>query len=238
MLATSFILLTIAIAIIIFAGISVVSKTAIPDERSRKQFKMRTALVLTCWLVYITVLSLKGVFTSSAFPPKVPLLLVFPPFLFTGFFFASGKFKSIINNTPIKWTVYFQTFRIIVELLLLGMAMNNMIPKEASLEGYNFDVLIGLTAPMVAWLAFSKKAIGKSTLIIWNICGFVTLSIVVFVFMSHAYFPHFWHKQYSILETGFGLFPFTYLAGFLMPAAVFTHVFCLVKLKDNTNKLL
>ena len=156
--------------------------------------------------------------------------MVFPAFIFIGFFFGSGKFKNIIDNTPIQWTVYFQSFRIIVELLLFGLAINNLVPREATFEGYNFDVLIGITAPIIGWLAFSKKAIGKTALIVWNICGFATLAVVVGVFMIYAYFPQLVHKE-SILNTGFGSFPYTYLAGFLMPAAVFMHLFCLVKLK-------
>lgn len=237
MLATAFILLTIAIAIIFFAGIISVTKIAIPDESQRRRFRTRAALVLTGWLIYIAVLSLKGIFTSAALPPKVPLLLVFPAFIFTGFFFASSKFKNIINNTPIAWTVYFQSFRVIVELLLFALAANSMVPKEATFEGYNFDVFIGLTAPVVAWLAFSKKAVGKAGLVIWNVCGFITLGIVVTIFMSQAYFPHIWNKE-SILSTGFGLFPYTFLAGFLMPAAVFMHIFSLVKLRSSAAKKL
>ena len=231
MLATGFIALTVFIAGIILAGIWKVTDTAIAEDKKRMAFRMRTVLFLTGWLVYITAASLKGVFTVGTFPPRVPLLLVFPVFAFTAFFFISGRFKNIIAHVPASWPVYFQSFRIIVELLLLGLSLKNMVPQEATFEGYNFDILIGITAPLIGWLAFSKKIIGKGVLVLWNLAGFVTLAVVVFVFMLHAYFPAAVHKQESILNSGFGLFPYTFLAGFLMPAAVFMHVLSLVKTK-------
>jgi hypothetical protein len=230
MIAAGFIVLTIAIAALLVWGVKAVASMAFGDSAQQKKVVVRAVLVLGVWLGVITVLSLAGFYNSTALPPRVPLFLVFPAFAFTGFFFLSGKNKQLIAAVPPSWPVYFQSFRIVVELLLLGLALKGLIPKEASFEGYNFDVAIGLTAPVVGWLAFSKKVIGKGVLRLWNIAGFCTLAIVVFIFISHAYFPQVWHKQESIISQGFGLFPYTYLAGFLMPAAVFMHVLSLKKL--------
>lgn len=230
MIAAGFIVLTIAIAALLVWGVKAVAAKAFVDSAQQKKVVFRAVVVLGVWLGFITVMSLAGFYNSMALPPRVPLFLVFPAFAFTGFFFLSGRNQQLIAAVPASWPVYFQSFRIVVELLLLGLAVKGLIPKEASFEGYNFDVAIGLTAPVVGWLAFSKKVIGKGVLRMWNIAGFCTLAIVVFIFISHAYFPQVWHKQESIISRGFGLFPYTYLAGFLMPAAVFMHVLSLRKL--------
>lgn len=231
MLATGFILFTLAMAILLLAGLAQVAKTAIHDPKRRNAFLLKATLTLTAWLTYLTVMSLKGVFTSLSLPPRVPLLLVLPPFAFISFFFLGGKFKNIIASTPAHWPVYFQGFRIVVELFLLNLFLNGLVPKEATFEGYNYDLLIGLTAPVMGWLVFGKQILGRTALIIWNVCGFITLATVVFVFMTHAYLPQIWHKQADIAHMGFGQFPYTYLAGFLMPCAIFMHIFSLVKLK-------
>ena len=235
MSATGFIALTLLVAGLLFIGLSKIADTAIADSKSRVAFKLRTGLVLSGWLAYITVLSLRGVFTVGTLPPRVPVLLVFPAFAFTVFFFVSGKFSKIITHVPAKWPVYFQSFRIIVELLLVSLALKNMVPREATFEGYNFDIIIGISAPLVGWLAFRGAKTNKPLLLLWNIAGFITLSVVVFVFISRAYFPAVWHRQDSILNTGFGLFPYTFLAGFLMPVAVFMHILSLVTMKKSTS---
>lgn len=230
MIATGFIVLTVVIAVIIVLGVQAVARRAYADKAKQNTVTIRAAAIIGLWLGVITVLSLAGFYNSLALPPRVPLFLVFPAFAFTALFFLNKRNRALIAAVPAQWPVYFQSFRIVVELLLLGLAMKGLIPREASFEGYNFDVAIGLTAPLVGWLAYSKKAIGKGILRLWNIAGFCTLAIVVFIFISHAYFPQLWHKQESIISQGFGLFPYTYLAGFLMPAAVFMHVLSLKKL--------
>ncbi len=230
MIATGFIVLTVVVAVVIVLGVRAAARLAYTDKATQDKVTIRAAATITLWLGVITILSLAGFYNSLALPPRVPLFLVLPAFVFTGIFFLNSRNKQLIAAVPAQWPVYFQSFRIVVELLLLGLAMKGLIPKEASFEGYNFDVAIGLTAPLVGWLAFSKKVIGKGVLRIWNIAGFCTLGIVVFIFISHAYFPHVWHKQESIISQGFGLFPYTYLAGFLMPAAVFMHVLSLRKI--------
>ncbi len=230
MIATGFILLTAVIAIILVLGVRATARRAFADQAQQNKVVLRAVAVLAIWLVFITVMSVTGFYNSTAMPPRVPLFLVFPAFAFTGFFFLSGRNRQLITAVPAHWPVYFQSFRIAVELLLLGLAVKGMIPKEASFEGYNFDVVIGITAPLVGWLAYTRKAISNMVLRLWNIAGFCTLAIVVFIFISHAYYPQVWHKQESIISQGFGLFPYTYLAGFLMPAAVFMHVLSLKKI--------
>ncbi len=233
MLAIGFLILTVAVALAIYAGLWKLSSNAFESTVQRKSVRINAAAVLILWLAYIGILSVRGVFSSFSFPPRVPLLLVFPAFAFIVFFFRSGKFNWIVDQTPGRWVVYFQSFRIIVELLLLGLFMNNMVPQEATFDGYNFDVLIGLSAPFVGALAFKGRKVNRPVLYIWNGAGFLTLSVVVFIFMTKAYFPSFWHQNESILNSGFGLFPYTYLAGFLMPVAVFMHVFSIVKTRKT-----
>ena len=230
MLATGFVILTLFSGIMLLFGLSKAATMAIPDALKRNAFRVRASIFIFLWLVYISVLSLRGVFISGALPPRIPLLLVFPAFAFIAFFFAGGKFKNIISTIPASWPVYFQSFRILVELLLFGMMVAHIVPKEVTFEGYNFDVLIGLSAPVVGWLAFQRKALGRNIVILWNLAGLCTLVVVSFVFISQAYFPAVWHRE-SILGMGFGLFPYTYLAGFLMPVAVFMHILSIVKLR-------
>ena len=230
MLAVIFILFTLAVAISFFWRASEVAVVAFANNTTRKKFINRAGLIMLIWLVYITLLSMKGVFVSQSLPPRIPVLLVLPAFAFIGFFFLSGKFKKLIDATPASWPVRFQVFRVGVELLLAAAFVQHKLPVEATFEGYNFDILIGIAAPILGWLAFKNERQSKIAVILFNIAGLITLSVVVFILTSQAYFPSVWHKQESILGQGFGTFPFTYLAGFLMPVAVFMHIFSFVRI--------
>lgn len=232
MIAIGFLALTLIVAIVLVAGINATAKRAFNNEGSQQKIVLRAALFLVLWLGYITLTSVNGIYNNTTLPPRVPLLLVLPAFASGSFILFSGRNRQLIAALPPSWPVYFQVFRVGVELLLLLLAMNNMIPREATFDGYNFDVIIGLSAPVVAWAVFQNRAL-NILLYLWNVAGFITLAIVVVIFMTHAYAPALWHKQESIVSRGFGLFPYTYLAGFLMPCAVFMHVLSLIKLRQE-----
>lgn len=230
MLKAGFILLTIVLAVILFAGAASVARRAFPDDKVRKRFLLKAALVLTGWLAYVCIISLTGIFTSVSLPPRIPLLLVLPAFLFFIYFFRSRHYRPVVDNTPAAWPVYFQSFRIFVELLIWGAYLQGNLPKAASFEGYNFDVLIGLTASLAGLLLFAHGRPRSTKLVIaWNIAGLLTLAIVVFILISQAYFYSIWGLPGTIIDMGFGLFPYTLLAGFLMPLAVFMHIFSIIK---------
>ncbi len=227
MLQACFVFLALALIIIVYLMAVNVSLRAMKDARQQKRFIRGTALLLLGWFVYISAISVTGIFEQVSFPPRIPLLLVLPAFLFFFYFFTNKKFKTIIDHTPHSWPVFFQSFRIVVELLIWGMFMAGITPKSATFEGHNFDILIGLTAPLIAFFTFVKPKIGKSLFILWNFAGLATLAIVVFILMRHSYFMP--NEVLSMLRRGFGDFPYTFLAGLFMPLAVFMHIFSLVK---------
>ncbi len=232
MLQACFILLTIALAIVLYILAAKVSLAAIPDPHKQRRFIKRTALVLIGWLVYVTAISMTGIFTEPTLPPRIPLLLVAPTFLFFIYFFTVARFKGIIAGIPQAWPVYFQSFRVVVELLIWGAFMHGILPQSATFEGHNFDILIGLTAPLVAYFTFTKPRLPKSIFVLWNFAGLITLAIVVFILIRHAYFIPVPNPATNILSKGFGSFPYTFLAGLYMPIAVFMHILSLIKTRE------
>jgi hypothetical protein len=233
MLKAGFILLAIILALILYACAGNIAGKTFSRANEKKQFRHRTAIVLIVWLLYISLLSIAGVFTVSTLPPRIPLLLILPAFLFFAYLFTGRKFKKIIEHTPPSWPVYFQSFRVIVELLLLGLYLQGMLPKAATFEGYNFDIVIGITAPLTGYYFFNKGTTGKILVLIWNIAGLLTLSVVVFILLTHAYFYGHLNENESILPKGLGQFPFIFLAGFFMPLAVFMHLYSIIRLTRN-----
>ena len=231
MVKAGFILLTILLALIVYVFGGKLAGMAFTRVSEENKFKTRTALVLIVWLGYVTWLSIRGVFIAPTLPPRIPLLLVIPAFLFFAYLFMNRLFKNIIINAPPSWPVYFQSFRIVVELLLVCLFMQGILPKSATFEGYNYDIIIGLTAPLVGFFMGNSKS-SHVFLLIWNCAGLVTLAIVVFILQGHAYFFRSLNENESILGKGFGQFPYIFLAGFFMPLAVFMHVFSIIKTRQ------
>ncbi len=232
MIQLGFLALTGLLALVLFLWASRIA-SIVYDAGKQRRFKIKTALLLVGWLAYISILSVADVFTNATLPPRIPLLLILPAFAFFIYFFTNKQMRQIVAHTPPAWPVYFQCFRIIVELLLLGMFLDGQVPKAATFEGCNFDILIGITAPVVAYFTYHKRAINKKIALVWNFAGLLTLLVVVFILLSHAYFFSRYNEPQSMLGKGLGTFPYIFLAGFFMPLAVFMHVFSIIKIRKG-----
>jgi hypothetical protein len=75
--------------------------------------------------------------------------------------------------------------RVPVELVLLWLYQHGQVPQLMTFEGRNFDILSGLTAPLVAWLGFCGGKINRALLIIWNLFALgLLLNIVTTAILS------------------------------------------------------
>ena len=93
------------------------------------------------------------------FPPRFFLFMVLPAFIFTGVFLYKNRKNDWIKNIPKSWLIYFQTFRIGVELLFVYSLTEGLLNKEVTWEGYNYDLLMGITAPILGFLVFNRNII-------------------------------------------------------------------------------
>lgn len=181
------------------------------------------------WLVYAGTLAHFGVFRDFSAPPKIPLLLVLPAFAFIFWFFKTGRHRPLLHAVPRWQPVAFQSFRIVVEVLILGIAMLGLGSKEPTMEGYNFDIISGVTAPLVVLLAFRWKVLPEKWVFWWNIMGLFWLANVVFIFISLGVAPQLWGYQQPPISPEFGEMPYLLIPGIYMPCAVFMHVFSLAQ---------
>lgn len=187
-------------------------------------------MLLIGWIAYVSAISLSGLLQTTSLPPRIPLLLIFPLFGFLFWLISRQRSQDVINAIPAAGLIYAQVFRVPVELLLHALYRKGMLPRMGTFEGYNFEIVIGITSLLVGYFGYTRKALPRSVLILWNCCGLLTLTIVVFILISHAYFPGIYAHPEPLSIQNFGAFPYTLLAGVLMPLAVFMHVISIKKL--------
>jgi hypothetical protein len=59
-----------------------------------------------------------------------------------------------------------QTFRIGVELLLHRLSVDGLAPRIVTYQGGNIEILIGLSAPLIAWISTRGRR-GERVGMIW-----------------------------------------------------------------------
>lgn len=148
--------------------------------------------------MYLGVLSHYEVLFDLSLPPIFVFLLLIPLFAFTIIFYTKNKNNPVIQNIPNRWTHYYQSFRVPVEFLLLYTFYEGAIPEYATFEGINFDVIIGATAPFIAYFLIKNK---KYSLVkVWNILGIIMVGIVGFIIATSTYFSTIWGRELATVD--------------------------------------
>jgi hypothetical protein len=137
------------------------------------------------------------------------------------FFTKSGK--AFISNINLKALTAFHSIRLTVEIFLSVLYHYGVVSVYMTFEGTNFDILSGLTAPLVSWFAFRNTTINKKLLLGWNvICLLLLLNVVItaaFAIPSPIQKLAFEQPNIALLY-----FPFNLLPTIVVPMVFFAHL--------------
>ena len=230
MLEIYYISLSLLVVLIITFGFNSMLKTKYPSSTERLKHTLKAPLLLGSWLFYVYLVSTLGLLQGFELPPRVLIFFFIPTLVGITFFIRKYRNHSLMNALPKSWAIYFQSFRIFVELIIWKTYLAGTFPVSMSFEGYNYEILVGLSAPIIAYLVFNRKILSEKIAIAWNFVGLFVLSIIIGIAVTSAYFPQLWGASNSLIGIEFGLFPYTLLAGFLAPMAIFMHILSLSQL--------
>ncbi len=195
---------------------------------SRTRWVLGTAVVSLLWLGITGFVAASGLLRDyDAFPP--PMLRVFVPGVvlvsvaaFTGF----GA--RLVGGLGWGVLIGFQAFRIPTELMLSSLYQSGKLPIQMTFHGANFDMLSGLSAIVVAWLAARGK-IGLRGILVWNVAGLLLLAniVTIAVLSMPGRLRVFMNEPVNSLVFGW---PFIWLPAWLVLAALFGHLLVFRKL--------
>lgn len=183
---------------------------------------LRCTGVLLVWLSWVGILSLSGRLADLTLRPPAIAYIVGPLMVFMVLVLATHWGGTFSTSFPIRLLLGAQVFRVAVEILLYLLWKDGQIPRMLTWDGANFDVVIGLTAPFVAWAAARGRA-GRLLAQAWTLAGVLMLTNVVVRSVLTAPGP----LQLPVTEVPNllpGQFPFVYLVGFLAPLALLLHL--------------
>jgi len=194
-------------------------------------------VVLSLWIIVQSVLALNHVFSSDTtfFPPKIALIGVLPVILTIIIVFLTKAGKNFIDELPILNLTYLHMVRVPVEITLYLLFIYGAVPELMTFEGRNFDILAGISSPLVAYFGITKGKMAKGSLLAWNVvCFFLLINIVVnALFSAPSPFQKFGFDQPNI---GVLYFPFSLLPAFIVPVVLFSHLVSIRQLLINKVK--
>ena len=203
------------------------------DGPRRKIFMNRIIFTLVLWAAFVTAWSVSGKMSDfSNFPFNfMPVILI--PAILAVVFIPSKAIGEILHHIPAGNLILLQSFRFFVEILLWILFTVSVLPVQMTFEGRNFDILAGITAPVIALLA-SRGKISKTGIIVWNIvCLGLLLNIVITAILSTpSPWRVFMNEPANYIVT---YFPISLLPAFLVPLAYYLHFMSLRQMFQPTK---
>jgi hypothetical protein len=179
--------------------------------------------ILLGWIALQGIISDSGFYIiTNTVTPRF-LFLVLPPLVLIAYIVLSKPGQHFIDSLDTRWLTYLHVIRIPVEVTLYFLFVNKLVPELMTFEGNNFDILSGITAPIIAYFGYSAKKLSKGVLLGWNFLCLALLFNIVTTAVLSAPFPF---QQFAFEQPNVGVlyFPFSWLPGFVVPMVLFAHL--------------
>ncbi|WP_461126031.1 hypothetical protein [Spirosoma aerophilum] len=189
------------------------------------------------WLAGLGVLAFTNFFQQVEATPPHFIVAIGPPVLVIAGLFSTSKGRAWLLRLPLTNLTYLHIVRVPVELTLFGLYLYHQVPELMTFEGGNYDILSGLTAPVVAYFVFGKPQLAPRWLLVWNMVALgLVLNIVIHAVLS-APLPF---QQFAFGQPNVGILklPYIWLPGFIVPTVLFSHavaIFQMVRKKQLTR---
>ena len=175
------------------------------------------------WLSVQASLSYFNVYNSDTFPPKILLLGILPMILLIILTFISSKGRQFADSLPIQSLTLIHIVRIPVEIVLWWLYLYDTIPLLMTFEGRNFDILAGVTTPVILYFGFTKQKLSPFIILLWN---FGSLGLLINIVVNALLSTPSPIQQFAFEQPNIAIlnFPLSWLPTFIVPIVFFSHL--------------
>ena len=176
-LRVGFVALAVAIAAGFVAGVGRVAG---------RRAAVRASLGAAGWMAITAGAAAAGLLRFAS-PPTMPFVALLTVAIAIAVA-RSHTGERLALELPLAALVGFQSFRVIVELLMHRAYMEGLMPVQMSYSGRNFDIVTGLTAIPVALIVARGRPASRLVLA-WNVLGLGLLANILIVALLSAPTP-------------------------------------------------
>jgi hypothetical protein len=199
---------------IIFILVSVLSIVGLYFSTKNK----RITLIFSIWMASLLVISSTSFLDKTDTIPPRFVVVIGPAILIS--ILTMRWLKSAEVN--LNWLIAIHILRIPVEIVLHELYGYGLIPKSMTYEGWNFDILSGISAIPILFLNRSEK-ISKRTLLFWNYGALLLLALIVIPAILSTPSPI---QLFAFDQPNIGVlkFPYVLLPGVVVPIVLIAHL--------------
>lgn len=194
-----------------------------PRKRPAASGSQLLTFLLPFWMILTGFLAAGGFYQHfEIFPPRIFTFAVLPALLIIATLFIFFR-HSFVEKLSLKTLTWLHIIRLPVEIVLVLLFHAGLVPRVMTFEGWNFDVISGLTAPLVAFFAFRNDQMNKPLLITWNVAAFALLVNIVVIALLSLPSPI---QQLGLDQPNIAVayIPFIWLPALVVPIVLFSHL--------------
>jgi hypothetical protein len=192
-------------------------------------------ILLYGWLGAVVVITTQGMVEDmTGIISPLGVVMTIPLIIGLGMIFYWGRLKAVIAELPISWLIGIQIYRVVGIVFFIGW-INNEIPSALGPITAFYDVFIGTTAPIVAFLLLrpTKRIIRIAQ--VWNVLGILDFVYAITIGVLGA--PHAMRLLDLTPDTSaLGLLPLSFIALWAVPLSILLHVISLIRLAKLSPK--
>lgn len=204
--------------------------------------RIGVAAFLAAWLGSVLLLAPAPASLAGRNPyfitPLIPFFAIVPAAIALLAAALSSRFRTALGAASLPALIGIQVYRTIGAIFLVLMVMGQVPGYFAKPAGWG-DIVVGLTAPLVA-LALLRRSRGSTALgYAWNALG--VLDLFVAVGMGTGVLPQFIQAGVDgrvPAAAVMGAFPMLLVPAFLVPVSIILHVLAMVRLRKPANHVL
>lgn len=188
----------------------------------------KTLTIFIVWQTLVGTIAILHIFDEK---PNLFPLVIFGTVVLT--FLTLKRIDRQILNPTILLSIHI--IRIPVELILYRLFLQHKIPILMTFTGWNFDILIGLSALIILlYQLSSRRKISRHFFIGWNIIGITSLLFIVSLAILSSPLPiqqfAFDQPNIAVLE-----FPYCFLPTCVVPIVLMSHILLINEQKKHSG---
>ncbi len=181
------------------------------------------------WFAVSWLLSQANVFSVGVNElPRIEFALLIPIIAGLVLMLRTASGRAVVAATPQSWLVGLQVYRALGFMFLVLWAQGKM-PGEFAIPAAIGDIIVGVTAPFVAWLNARNAPSANTVTRLWNLFGIADLVVAVTTGFLTSPSP----VQMLALDRPNLLiteYPIVMVPAFLVPLSIILHGLSLWKL--------
>lgn len=195
----------------------------------------RLLIIIFLCTVIQSLIAYSGFYLNvDAMPPRF-LIAMLPAICLIIYGLQDHQKEWILARRNSVLSTILHTIRIPVEIVLLYLFIDGMIPELMTFEGRNFDIIAGITAPIIACLMMRGK-ISKKVQLVWNMAG---LFLILFILINATLSAELPIQMFGLDQPNRAVFyfPFVLLPSIVVPIVIYSHITEIIKLKRELHLL-